>query len=271
MDCKRTSQALVLVLLLLFFPLQGVEILDDQGLLTPPARAIVNLYGIEGEASAILHEVRERFMQTGKECWEFEPQFVANEAELNQLFKELGCIDQLEATLPYYDYALVLGALGSRMAMRVDHLYQEWQRGVRFDAVVLLSGDRPLNPALESYPEGMESEMELLIHLIETHPLRSLFGEIPIIAVDAPKVTGRGRPTTASTVCEWLQQHPQPANCLAISNQPYVGYQESVLRAHLPSSFQVEGVGPSVQGTPSPAILLDNFAKWLHYASLKQQ
>jgi hypothetical protein len=191
--------------------------------------------------------------------------------DLTQLFTEMGCIECLGATHAHYDYALILGALGGRMTDRVDYFYQEWQRGVRTDVIVLLSGDRTLDPALETFPEGMDSELQLLTHLVENHPLRPMLGAIPIIAVDAPKVPGRGRPTTASTVEQWLKQNPQPGSCLAISNQPYVGYQEAVLRALLPSSFVIEGVGPAPRQMPSTAILLDNFAKWLYFASLEEK
>jgi len=56
-----------------------------------------------------------------------------------------------------------------------------------------------------------------------------------------------------------------------VSNQPYVGYQEAVIRYVLPSSFYIDAIGPRAAYIPSMEILLDNFAKWMRYSRLNAE
>jgi len=47
------------------------------------------------------------------------------------------------------------------MSARMDFLYSEWQKGLRFGTLVVLSGSRILNRNLEIVPEGAETELDL--------------------------------------------------------------------------------------------------------------
>lgn len=245
----------LLPILFFFVPLHSLEIFTEQGELVPAARGILEMYQISPE------QAEECFIQADKERWEFSSQNSPDPEKLQELFVELGCIERVAATKMHYDYVLILGALESRMRLRVEHLFWEWQRGVRFDTIVLLSGARDLNPDLEKFPEGMQSELELLRYILDTHPLKPLIRDIPIIEIDAPKIPPKMRPTTISTTFEWFITWPIPGSCLAISNQPYVGYQEAVLRKILP--FEIEAVGPETSTMPPTSILLDTFGKWV--------
>ena len=56
------------------------------------------------------------------------------------------------------------------------------------------------------------------------------------------------RPNTAVTVKRWLKKKkPASGSVLVLSNPPYIGYQDAVVRRCLPRSFQIETIGgPSV-------------------------
>jgi len=92
-------------------------------------------------------------------------------------------------------------------------------------------------------------------------------------------------PTLQSTIRDWMATSPAPGSCLAISTQPFVGYQEAACKFLLSDQYPVEGVGPGTenvypsadldlegQKTPYPiAIYLVNFAKWLLYEHLSRK
>ena len=117
----------------------------------------------------------------------------------------------------------------------------------------------------EIYPEELKTETDLFIHLFENHPLK---GVAPVKVVDSPKyrrVDGTlCRPDTAATVCDWRATDPKPGTVLAISTQPFVGYQHAVLKSLLPPEFVLETIGPETEIYPL-ALYLDNFAKWMLY------
>jgi hypothetical protein len=87
---------------------------------------------------------------------------------------------------------------------------------------------------------------------------------IPVVFTNAPAQPGAKRATTRDTIREWLSEKPIPGKCLAISNQPYVEYQQAVTVRLLPEDFSLEAVGPPIDGTPSVAILLDTLGRLLH-------
>jgi hypothetical protein len=81
---------------------------------------------------------------------------------------------------------------------------------------------------------------------------------------EAPDGTLR-RPDTKSTIDTWLLEHSQPGSSLAVSNQPFNGYQDLVVRALLPAGFSLETVGFAVpENYESVAMCLDSLARWLY-------
>lgn len=229
-------------------------------MLKPATQKLLALFDVSED------EVEQQWLQARKERWEMHCS-LENKLEIAlPTLKEIGCVDAVHAPLEHYDYALVLGAIGPVMQLRLDYLYEEWKRGVRFDQIVLLSGRRDLDPKMEMIPEGAQFETDLFLHLFDRHPLKNLASHL---VIDSPKQqledgTWR-RPTTQSTIEEWLKTSPTPGKCLAASSQPFVGYQEAVIKSILPSTFDVDGVGSEITYPYSLAIYLDNIAKWLYY------
>lgn len=250
-------------LLLLPLYLNALSLSDDQGNLRPAAKELLNLCDVPSSLSEneLLPYLQKHWMQAGKERWQMKALYEDRKEAALPLLREIGCIDELEAKETHYDYALVLGATRFRMEKRLDFLHKQFQKGVQIGQIVLLSGDRKLDPEIETFPKELKTETELFIYLFENHPLH---GKIPFIVVDSKPEFGR-RPTTATTIRDWISTKPKPGRCLAISCQPFVGYQEAVINSILPRSFSVEAVGPALENPYPLAIYLDNFTKWLLY------
>ncbi len=274
--------------LILPLGLFALQLHDDQGHLIAPAKEFLELCDVPPELKEeeILPYLQTHWLQPQKERWEMEGNLEEKREIALPILLKLGCIDNIHAEKKFYDYALVLGAVGKTMQRRLDFLYEEWQRGIRFGQIVLLTGQRDLDPEIETFPESFKSETELFVYLFEQHPLCEV---APHIVIDSPKEklssgTYR-RPNTASTIRDFLATSPKPGDCLAISTQPFIGYQEAIIKFFLPPQFLVEAVGPGTQNVyptadldlkdkpkvPYPmAIYLDNFAKWLLYEEMKE-
>ncbi len=263
----------LLFFLLLSFGLSALQIKDDKGELKPAAKELLSLFSDRGELTieALIPQLKADWMQAKKERWEMDARYQDKWDEALPLLEQLDCIKEIYPKEKHYDYALLLGSLGPNMVKRLDYLFTLWQQGVCFDEVVLLTGARDLDPKREDFPEGLKTETDLLIYLFENHPLHKY---VSYTVIDSEKTTLKDellhRPTTASTILKWLDDSPTPGSCLAISTQPFVGYQEAVVRFFLPEAFAVEAVGPAITNpTYYPlSVYLDNFAKWLAYEHL---
>jgi hypothetical protein len=116
-----------------------------------------------------------------------------------------------------------------------------------------------------------ETDMIKIVFDQSKHP--SIKGE-NVIFVHTLKKQGQARATTETTVYKWLEQcNPSAGTYLAISNQPYVYYQElSIQQSLLKAGRQdihVEVVGPGKTPNAVPdkaqdqeiSVLLDNLAR----------
>lgn len=273
----------IFLLLLLPFALHAISLHNDQGKLVEPAKQFLSLCGVPKDISdeETLAYLQGNWIQTEKERWEMKEKCEEKRDSALPILRELGCIDPIHAKEGEYDYALVLGALEKSIQQRLNFLHEEWKRGIRFKQVILLTGQRELNPERENFPTGISTETELLVHLFKNSPLHSL---VLYVVIDAPQEKQKDgtfkRPNTASTIREWMASSPKPGKCLAVSTQPFVGYQEAVLRYYLPATFTIETVGPRTESTAhdapphshySMAIYLDNFGKWLLYEKMREQ
>ena len=93
---------------------------------------------------------------------------------------------------------------------------------------------------------------------------------IPIVFVDTPMQKTENnnlrRPNTRDTINEWLQKYnPHNGSILAISNQPFIGYQDAVLRNILPKGFSIETVGCENLENETTTIILDSLARWIYH------
>jgi hypothetical protein len=147
-------------------------------------------------------------------------------------------------------------------------LVSQFNRGVRFKQVVLLTGQRLLDSKTSEKDLPFQTEAEMMLSVWEKFPMPEEMRKIPCLLVDAPgKCKGDGicaRPNTSDTLIAWLKMNPGPGRCLFISSQPFCGYQDSLARTNIPSSFAIETIGPQASQGVSVAVYLDNLGRWLY-------
>jgi len=202
--------------------------------------------------------------------------------ELREILTLLDLLAERTPSKTEYEYALLQGALQSRVETRMDYLIALWGRGIRCNQIVVLGGQRPLmkdrEPLATTLSEGA-TEFDMMMEVIaasrESWP--DDMKKFPIIEINTPMQTkpegGTRRPNTADTFRHWQEEHkPEPGSVLAISNQPYVDYQHAVARAQLPDAFSVETVGHTASKHELNSVILDSIARRIYagYARLKK-
>lgn len=228
------------------------------------------------------------------ERWEMMGNFSKKQAEMiiDICLNDLGLKSRISPRQKHYQGVLFLGAALPRVRTRLAFLnglvdHQE----IDFTKIYILTGERPLSKAagetsqclidrhnnlLSIHPEWQppkvlphdEGDMIKMVFDQSKHPHLK---EDQIALIYTPKRKGEARATTETTVFKWLEQtQPKDGLYLAISNQPYVLYQELVIRRCLLQAkrhdIQIECVGPQADfsGTPpssvqqQAAVLLDN-------------
>ena len=95
---------------------------------------------------------------------------------------------------------------------------------------------------------------------------------LPITFIDATVPAGKPpRPNTADTIDAWLAGSPKPGSCLFVSNQPYAGYQKSVVDTIMSKGFSVEIIGPAAAENLEVAKYLDTIARWMYQENKRLQ
>ncbi len=298
------KQTLVLTALFSLTGCTAVKEEQRQGLLhdgkpTPALSNILELTHIEhdGTLSSIVQETQASWLRKpGQERWQMEDTNQAFSDKLRPAFQELGILDEVTPSCKNYDYAVLLGATLPATRRRLAYVLKLWDEGTRFKKLVFFVGARPLDPEREplkelynleqdilpvnaswkqpTTPPATETEMSRMV--VEQTQLPEGFQDVEIVYVDTPmqkNVDGTlRRPTTGDTIKTWLEQEDaQPGTILAISSQPYVGYQDAVLRTLLPERFAIETVGNKTSDELKTSVILDNIARWLYQENKRQQ
>jgi hypothetical protein len=214
--------------------------------------------------------------QPGKERWENKTNALLDDAYL-LLFEGLYLIQEIVPSQKSYDYALLLGGVLDDVRTRLTYLISLWDKGIRFNSLVILTGQRPLDSRIENEeslvhnnsknvpPPTTESEMIQCVFAQTNLPTewKNLLSTVDMPMQKMADGSCR-RPNTEDTVVEWLRGHnPRPGTILAISNQPFIGYQHAVLRKNLPD-FRIETVGPAYEDNESISTILDAAARWIY-------
>lgn len=199
-------------------------------------------------------------------------QFDSKFGQALPLFERMNFFDEVLAQNKKYTYAIVLGGCMRWMRQRLASLVKVWKDGVRFDQIVVLTGDRPRDIEYENalelsnqnngiipiksgwkLPQVLPvNETELVELLFDQADLPAEFAALPFTIVNAPKrFLSDGtiiRPNTRTTIECWLDQDQKPSSgsCLVASSQPYVTYQDVVMRCFMPAEFTVETIGSAL-------------------------
>ncbi len=263
---------------------QEIVIVDSQGRVCPQMLQLLSLSGITHDASLqdIVTQTQKSWLRKpGSERWDMPSTNVSYEQDARALINAMGIDKEVRAQKKTYTYLLVLGALFSTVALRMEYAADLWKSGVRFDEVVLLGGARPMaSEQGENYGAFLkwsgkseldyeiQTETDLLKFVYEYTQMPVEMRTLPVVIIDVPmlqKVDGSmRRPTTGDTIEWWLKTNPTPGTCLAVSNQPFVAYQAAVLKTLLPSEFPVEVVGGALAENKELGVLFDTLARVLY-------
>lgn len=227
-------------------------------LVASPQEELFQIFNIPDSETKeeVLKTIQNLWMQQGKERWQFQSRYETLRPQVWPLFQQLGMVDEIRPARSHYDTVVVLGALLSRVESRVQYLID---CNITFDRIVFLGGERPLQDSEKEKLPGLHTESEMIRWVYQHSELPK---DVPVLFIEVP-MKGSRRPNTLDTIVAWLKTEPHPSTCLAISNQPYVHYQEAVLNRFVP--FSVEAAGPAIIGDPSVDLMLDTFAREMTY------
>jgi hypothetical protein len=251
------------------------KVVDDAGYPTKELLAVLKALNIEhsGTLQDIVHVTQKRWLRPrDKERWQIEDACAEKEVQLLPLLAALGMTQDVHASKMHYDYAFLLGSRLGSVKKRLQFLIDEWNRGVRFNTVVLMSGYRELTEDEKqelrgSLPRGAdfpqtEPAMMRLVYAMSALPQD--MANLPVQLVSAQAQPQQQRATTEDTIKTWLNSSPLPGTVLSISSQPFIGYQHAVTDTYLPQVFLLETIGPVEPERSSVAVMLDNLARWLY-------
>lgn len=268
------------------------RLLQEDGRPSPYLKQLLQATAIDDSAplDAIVAQTQSTWLRPqGSERWNFplsggwqlDPKSIEN--------SPLAC--EWPPSQSHYRYALVLGATVSSVRVRLATLVSAWQRGCRFESIVFLTSGRPLNSEIEgpdvlllvdpllpddpdwSFPNSLPStESAMMLFLFQRAHLPRELKELRLSIVDVPMRQVEGapvRPNTRDTIVAWLATSPAAGSCLAFSSQPFAGYQNALLRRHLPFPLEtaakaMTGAYIQSQGERLQPILLDSAARWLY-------
>lgn len=274
-----------------FMPYAHNHITTTDGAPSVPLLSLLALLNIQHDGSwqsIVVATQKEWLRKPGSERWHMEETVTAHQKEIVHLLQSMGCTVEVAPTRTHYDYVIILGATVTRVRSRLAYMIKLWNQGIRFNTIVLLGSDRPLDPAIE--PESAllkaedsifpfdpswqfngvlpKTEGEMMRFVFDQMELPSGFENVTFTFVNTPMIPtaqgGMRRANTMDTIKQWLSCNPKPGTCLAVSNQPYVGYQDAVMRTGLPATFAVETVGHAPSDSEKIAVYLDTLARWIY-------
>lgn len=235
---------------------------------------LVSALGISKDADIITETQKHWLRKTGQERWELNELSPEQRLYVLDWAENQGLFAPWKPAYEHYDKALILGATTSRMQMRLDYLTELWAQGTRFDEIVWLTGERPLDKRVDGLTDRCQNESEAAKILWEETDLPQEMRNLPLVFIAVPmktEGTSLKRPNTEDTIMAWLAKTPHPCRTLFVSDQPFCGYQFAVIKTCLPEAFQFDLVGQGVDSTSHPAaITLDSIARWLYQDSLYQ-
>lgn len=266
-----------------------VSIVYDDRSVNSLVLQLLDLTGVKhnGTLTDIVQQTQQQWLRKpGAERWDIESMTFQNEAKIKDIFSSLGLIQEIKPSQNQYTYLLLLGALFGTMQKRFEYAIALWKSGVRFESIVLLGSARPAvadqgenvsaflalsgKETIENIPS---TEAEMLQFIYQQSDMPQEMRELPVCMIDVPMLPksdgSMRRPTTADTIEWWLKTNPKTGICLAISNQPYVWYQQSVLKTLLPVEYSVETVGASGNSDISVMLMLDTIARILYQENIR--
>lgn len=272
-------------------------IVNQEGKPAPAAFELLDILQLPHNKtlSGVVENTQKKFFQKKedgqrKERWELEEVMPEFKNQIMPKLDQLGMLQEFSPSKKNYSGALVLGGFITRARSRISSLKELWEKGVRVNEVIFLGGERPLAESGKETTKELfdRTNTELPIRKDWQEPLGAPTTELGMMKlvwdqadlpedlknlkstwINAPmKLNPKGgnllRPTTEDVLKTWLKTNPSKGTFLAISNNPHIGYQQSVLETYLPNEIQVETVGQKAPQNLSMAFYLGEFSRWLY-------
>jgi hypothetical protein len=248
--------------------------LQERTLSCKSLRDLASSLGIPPDAD-LLQETQKRWLRPkDQERFELSARLSPREKNLVLSFaKQEHFLRDWEPKEQTYDTAFILGGTISSMRKRILYLKSLWEKGVRFQKIVLLTGKRPLDPKIESDLKNCFDESDAALFLWNEMDLPSELKQLELLRIAVP-MNGSIRPNTEDTLLAYLLVDPSPCKALFISSQPICYYQYWVVNTTLPSSFDFDLVGPASTFEEYPAaeeVILDSLARAIYQESLSKK
>lgn len=212
--------------------------------------------------------------------------------------KVIRCLDKMhffEASVPSrhnYRYGICLGAFLPSVRERLFQLVDAWKKGVRFDSLIFLCGERSLRKGIGEKddlaalcdralsplpfksnwqlpveaPYEQEIDMARLVwDQVEIPEEMRIALEGHVLFVNAPKGENAARASTKDAYRHWLEScKPVPGAVLASSSPVVCHYQHLVGGNLLGPDYPLETIAPATDPSHwQVAVLLDTVAKCL--------
>lgn len=264
---------------------QSTSLFHTDGTPRRPLVELLEILGVQhdGTIASIRNATQTCWYQAGKFSAEIRDTVntASRHAGLMRFFAALRLCEKVVPRLPQYDHCLLLGATVTAVRRRLAFLRDQWNvphYGVRFRNLFLLGSERllfsdkespeilfnsenedlPFNAFRLSSHELPTTEWEMMQFVHRTADLPWKKESVGFAYVHTPGV----RANTGDTIQAWLKEfNPKPGSCLAVSSQPYVGYQEAVIRNILLEKFPMEAIGSAAGESTPAAVYLDTLAK----------
>lgn len=242
---------------------------------TPLLKELLKKAGLKSDGSLdnVIEVTQGAWLRpSGEERWNSPEKKYSNETIMRNIFKKLGLVNAVYAPKKIYQAAFIHGATMGSMKKRIDWLVHEYKQGIRFKKVIFIVGDRVLDEKAENpqvTPElRLKTEDEAAKWLYEHTNLPVTLKKIPVEYVVAKSKIVNGkvkRANTKDTIVAWLAQNPNPkGDFLAFSNQPFVLYQDLVLKTVLPKTVKLYTVGSKADSDVKMSVYLDGLARVLY-------
>lgn len=278
-------------------PILSRMLVDSKSKPTQDLLDLLSAFNVQHDGTLkdiVVQTQKEWLRKPGKERWQVDEVKVEDKEKVLELLEKLKCVGEVKPKSNDYDYALIMGATAGTMKLRISYLLNLYNKGIRFKTMVFLVGERPRDINLETQDTFLVNTNDGLkikenwnfkdLPKTETEMAKLIFDQIDlpeefknnvkVIFVDTPmQPTKEGqlrRPNTGDTVIWWMKLEPKAGTCLVISNNPYVGYQDTVARTLLPKKFSIETVGSAASRNEKVSTYLDNAARWLYQEQVRQ-
>lgn len=224
----------------------------------------------------------------GKERYQLDDKHAKNpllkDKILSQL-KKIWMVDKFICHNLKYDAILIHGILPKHLRQRLLLLDYLWREGVYAPEIVFLTSEKCVDVHQQTQelielgldiprriPNAPKDVFKLIWAQVLTSPelKKQSVNVICVPDKNYPETGQTCRPNTRDTIDAWINtlSYEKPLRCLAVSNNPFVGYQhmtavgQFIKKGLFHKGYTLETVGAAADITLSTEVYLDSLARW---------